>query len=76
MYRHIAANALLLIIVALVVVGFGVQWAQTQYRAPGPLTETTLVPVERGDNLTKVTDRLAHLRLILTVTRGVPRGPL
>jgi len=60
MYRHIAANALLLIIVALVVVGFGVQWAQTQYRAPGPLTETTLVPVERGDNLTKVTDRLVE----------------
>ena len=60
MYRHIAANALFLIIAALVVLGFVVQWAQTEYRAPGPLTETTLIPVERGDNLTRVTNRLTE----------------
>ena len=60
MYRHLAANALLLIIVGMVALGFVVSWAQTEYRAPGPLTETVLVPVERGDNLGKVTERLAE----------------
>ncbi len=64
MYRHIAANALLLIIVGLVALGFVVSWAQTEYRAPGPLTETVLVPVERGDNLGKVTDRLVEAGVI------------
>jgi len=64
MYRHIAANALLLIIVGLIALGFVVSWAQTEYRAPGPLTETVLVPVERGDNLGKVTDRLVEAGVI------------
>ncbi len=59
MYRHIAANALLLLIVGLLALGFVIQWAQNEYRKPGPLAETTLVPVEKGDNLGKVTQRLA-----------------
>jgi len=55
MYRHLAANALLLIIVGMVALGFVVSWAQTEYRAPGPLTETVLVPV--GDPATPLATR-------------------
>jgi UPF0755 protein len=60
MMRHVAANALTLIIV-LLVVGFGVvTWAQRQYRAPGPLTSEIEIQVERGESLTSVTEKLAE----------------
>ena len=60
MYRHLAANFLLILIVGLVLVGYGAKWAQDQYVAPGPLTETVLVPVESGDRLADVTKRLTE----------------
>lgn len=58
MFRHIAANTILILIVCMIALGFVIKWGRDQFRAPGPLTETILVPVERGDNLAKVTDRL------------------
>lgn len=64
MYRHIAANALLLLIVGMLVLGFVVQWAQTEYRAPGPLTETTRVVVDSGNSLNEVTRRLDEVGAI------------
>ena len=59
MYRHIAANTLLLLIVGLLALGYVIKWGQDEYRKPGPLTETKLIPVNRGDGLTTVTQRLA-----------------
>ncbi|WP_111429116.1 endolytic transglycosylase MltG [Rhodobacteraceae bacterium DSL-40] len=58
MMRHVAANALTLIAVALVLVFGLITWAQSQYRRPGPLTEPMRFEVEQGDTLTRVTDRL------------------
>ena len=39
MWRHIASNALSLFVVILIVAGGMVAWAQSQYRADGPLSE-------------------------------------
>jgi len=68
MMRHIAANALTLIIVVLVL-GFGVvTWAQRQYQAPGPLTEPLEMQVERGESLVGVTEKLAEAGAISNAT--------
>lgn len=58
MMRHVAANALTFIILGLVVVFGIVTWAQSEYRAPGPLTEPLLLEVARGATLTDVTKDL------------------
>ena len=58
MMRHIAANALTFIILAIAGLGILVMWARAEFSAPGPLAETIIVPVERGDGLSKVTERL------------------
>lgn len=58
MMRHVAANALTLMIVGLVVL-FGIAtWAQRQYREPGPLNEPLRFEVARGETLAGVTDAL------------------
>jgi UPF0755 protein len=59
MMRHVAANALTLLILGLVVVFGIVSWAQSQYRAKGPLTEAVDFQVERGEGLASVADKLA-----------------
>ncbi len=51
MWRHIASNALSLLIVVLVVAFGLVTWAQTTYKAPGPLTEAICVRVEPGSSM-------------------------
>ncbi len=55
MMRHVAANALTFIILGLVILFGIVTWAQSEYRAPGPLTEPLLLEVARGATLTDVT---------------------
>ncbi len=59
MMRHVAANALTLLIVGLVVLFGIVNWAQSHYRAPGPLTEPVQIEVERGEGLASVAGKLA-----------------
>ena len=51
MMRHVAANALTLLILGLVVVFGIVTWAQSQYRDPGPLAAPLEFQVERGEGL-------------------------
>ncbi len=58
MARHVAANALTFIIVGLVVVFGLVTWSQSEYRAPGPLTEELRLEVERGETFASVTRKL------------------
>jgi UPF0755 protein len=60
MMRHVAANALTLLIVGLVVIFGIVTWAQTQVRARGPLVEPLDFQVERGEGLVSVADRLGE----------------
>ena len=58
--RHVAANALTLLIVGLVVLFGIVTWTQSAYRARGPLPEPLVFEVERGEGFASVTDRLAE----------------
>lgn len=68
MYRHIAANALTFLIVGILAVGVVIGWGQAQFRAEGPLQEQTLVAVEPGANLTRVTDTLEEAGVISNPT--------
>jgi UPF0755 protein len=55
MMRHVAANALTFIILGLVILFGIVTWAQSEYRAKGPLTEPVQLEVARGATLVDVT---------------------
>src|SRR5690606_34938378 len=54
------SNALTLFIVILVGIAGVVAWGQRQYTGPGPLEEAMCFRVERGDSLTRVSERLAQ----------------
>ena len=58
MMRHVAANALTFLILGLVVLFGIVTWAQSQYRARGPLQVPLQFEVARGATLTDVTREL------------------
>lgn len=58
MGRHIAANALTLMIVGLVLLGGFLGWAQKQFTGPGPLETAMCLRVERGANITAVSRAL------------------
>jgi UPF0755 protein len=60
MMRHVAANFLTLAILGLVVVFGVITWGQSQFRAPGPLTEPLRFEVERGEGLGSVAEKLAE----------------
>lgn len=59
MFRHIAANALTILIIGLVLAFGGIIWAKRDYTAPGPLTAPVVVEVARGEVLGSVADKLA-----------------
>lgn len=56
--RHVAANGLTLLIVALVVLFGIIGWGQSQYRARGPLAEPLVFEVPRGAGLGAVSELL------------------
>ena len=58
MFRHIAANALTVLIVALALLFGAIVWGQRQYAAPGPLVEPLAMEVERGEGLSSVAAKL------------------
>lgn len=59
MMRHFAANALTVLILALVVVLGIIAWGKAQYDATGPLTAPLVVEVEKGEGLGSVAAKLA-----------------
>jgi UPF0755 protein len=59
MMRHVAANTLTLLILALVLLFGLITWAQSQFRAAGPLTEPLRFEVERGEGIASVSEKLA-----------------
>ena len=59
MWRHIASNALSLLIVALVAVGGVIAWGKAQYTGQGPLAQAICLQVERGSNMTRVSENLS-----------------
>ena len=60
MWRHVASNAMTLLIVALVCVGGLITWGVRSYRAPGPLAEAICLEVESGSNIGRVSQKLAE----------------
>ena len=67
MWRHIAANAMTFLIVALFLLVGGISWGVREYRAPGPLTAAICLPVPAGsantDALTSASVSYTHLTL-------------
>lgn len=58
MWRHVASNALTLIMVLLFLGGGALIVAQNTYSGPGPLSQAICVEVERGSNFTRVSENL------------------
>ena len=58
MWRHIASNALTVLVLALFLVGGVILWGQGQYRAEGPLESAICLQVPRGGTMTRVSDDL------------------
>ncbi|MCO4777713.1 endolytic transglycosylase MltG [Lentibacter algarum] len=58
MWRHIASNALTMLIVAIFLLGGLILWGQTEYSAEGPLEEQICLRVERGSNVNRVSKTL------------------
>ncbi|MGR3635408.1 MAG: endolytic transglycosylase MltG [Shimia sp.] len=54
MWRHIASNAVTLLVVLLFLLGGLILVAQTTYRAEGPLTEAMCLRVQPGSNMSRV----------------------
>lgn len=58
MWRHIASNAITLLIVGIFLLGGVILWGQNQYVTEGPLDERICLRVERGSNVTRVSHTL------------------
>ncbi len=60
MWKHIAANALTFLIVALFLFGGVIVWGTKQYSAEGPLESAICVQVRSGSNMRIVSENLAE----------------
>lgn len=60
MWRHIASNAITLLIVAVFLLGGVVLWGQSEYRAEGPLDAPICLRVDRGSNMSRVSKDLEN----------------
>lgn len=58
MWRHVAANAITFLMVALFLMGGVIMWGKSEYDAPGPLTEAVCVQVKSGTNMRSVSKNL------------------
>ena len=64
MFRHIAANALTLMIVGLAVLGGVIAWGKREFVAQGPLETAVCLRIEPGANLRAVSATLEDLRAV------------
>ncbi|MCL3883702.1 endolytic transglycosylase MltG [Marivita sp. GX14005] len=58
MWRHIASNALTILVILVFLGGGLLVWAQNEYRGEGPLAQAICVQVERGSNFRRVSASL------------------
>ncbi|MDQ2095258.1 endolytic transglycosylase MltG [Rhodalgimonas zhirmunskyi] len=58
MWRHIASNAITLLIVLVFLLGGLILWGQSEYKAEGPLDTQICLRVERGTNVSRVSRKL------------------
>jgi len=68
MFRHIASNAITLLIVAMTMAGGIIAWGTAQMRAPGPIAEDVVFEVKAGDRFQAVSERLEEVGLISSGT--------
>ncbi len=59
MWRSLASNMLTILMVALFLLGGVILWGKSQYSADGPLDAAICLRVERGSNMTRVSEELA-----------------
>ncbi|KAF0677408.1 endolytic transglycosylase MltG [Profundibacterium mesophilum] len=64
MWRHIASNALSLLIVIVVMLGGLVVWGKRSFEQPGPLAQAICLRVEPGSNMRRVSGKLADMEAI------------
>ncbi|PUB13137.1 endolytic transglycosylase MltG [Yoonia sediminilitoris] len=64
MWRHVAANGLTFLIVALFLLVGVVSWGAGQYRAPGPLAEAICFEVPQGANMRRVAQDLEAMNAV------------
>lgn len=64
MWKHIAANALTFLIVAMFLVGGVIAWGTNEYSAEGPLEQAICVQVRPGSNMRIVSEDLAEQNAI------------
>lgn len=60
MWKHIAANGLTFLIVALFLVGGVILWGMNEYSAEGPLDQAICLNVADGSNMRRVSETLAE----------------
>lgn len=60
MWKHVAANGITLLIVALVALAGLIGWGINEYRQPGPLSQAICLRVEPGSSFNRVTRDLAN----------------
>ncbi|ABD54547.1 endolytic transglycosylase MltG [Jannaschia sp. CCS1] len=58
MWKHIAANGISFLIVALIAAAVALGWGQRQWSNEGPLAQAAFFEVEQGDSLRRVSERL------------------
>ncbi len=58
MWRHIASNALTLVLVATFLAGGVILWGQSEYTSAGPLEEQICLRVDRGASMRRVSRQL------------------
>ena len=58
MWRHIAANGITFLIVALFLVAGVIVWGTQAYKAPGPLAQGICLQVQPGSNMRRVSEEL------------------
>lgn len=64
MWKHIAANGMSFLIVALIATAAGLGWGQQQWTGEGPLQTAAFFEVEQGDSLSVVSERLEAMGAI------------
>ncbi len=64
MFRHVASNAITLLIVALALIGGILAWGSAQMDKPGDFAEDVVFEVKPGDRLKAVSERLLERKLI------------
>ncbi|MGC3936921.1 endolytic transglycosylase MltG [Roseobacter sp. EG26] len=68
MWRHIASNAVTMLIVLLFLMGGVILWGKGQYDAAGPLDQAICLQVERGTNMRRVSRSLEDQGAVSSAT--------